>query len=189
MKLKLSILAFGSFLLSACFGQSKSNPNQAKPNTDFYSLHFLSINGKDIDFRAFKGKKVLIVNTASKCGFTPQYKELQELQDTYKDQLIVLGFPSDNFGGQEYDKNEEIASFCEINYGVTFQLFEKSDVKGKNQNIVFRWLTNASENGWNSQTPSWNFCKYLIDTNGVLLGFFPSKVKPTDESITKLIEK
>ena len=165
----------------------KANAQDKKAKTSFYQLKFTSLDGKTIEFSEFKGKKVLIVNTASKCGFTPQYADLQELYDQYKDKLIVIGFPSNDFAKQEPGSNEEIASFCQVNYGVTFLMMEKSSVKGKDKNVVYQWLTDENKNGWNTKSPSWNFCKYLIDENGNLLKFYPSKVKPLSADIIKEI--
>ncbi|MFA6769871.1 MAG: glutathione peroxidase, partial [Bacteroidales bacterium] len=139
-------------------------------------------------FEQLKGKKVLIVNTASKCGFTPQFKGLEQLHQEYGASLVVLGFPSNDFGAQDPGSNDEILSFCEQNYGVTFQMMDKSSVKGTNKNKVHEWLTTKSKNGWNTQEPSWNFGKYLIDEKGRLLAFFPSKVKPTDKEITEKLK-
>ncbi len=170
------------------FGASiKSNAQDKKAKTSFYQLSFTSLDGGKINFSDFKGKKVLIVNTASKCGFTPQYADLQKLSDQYKDKLVVIGFPANNFGGQEPGSNEEIADFCQVNYGVTFLMMEKSSVKGKDKNIVYQWLTDKDKNGWNTKEPSWNFCKYLVDETGNLQKFYSSTVKPLSEDITKEI--
>ncbi|MFS8617601.1 MAG: glutathione peroxidase [Solitalea sp.] len=152
---------------------------------DFHSFKMKTLEGKEIDFSQFRGKKVLIVNTASECGFTPQYEGLEQLYQTYgKQGLVVLGFPANNFGGQEPGSNQEIAAFCQKNYGVSFPMFEKSSVKGDDKNPVYQWLTSKSANGWNEQEPTWNFCKYLIDEKGKLIAFFPSKVEPMSEEIT-----
>ncbi len=155
----------------------------------FYDLKMNAIDGKEIQFTRYQGKKVLIVNTASECGFTPQYAELQSLQDKYKDKLVVLGFPCNQFGGQESKNETEIVQFCTKNYGVTFQLFEKSDVKGNSQNEVFKWLTTKELNGWNTEVPSWNFGKYLVDEKGVLVKVFPSNRKPLDQEVLDAVEK
>ncbi len=182
------MLLFAS-LLSILFSKTMANTNDIAPKMDFYSLSFKSISGDKVDFSQFKGKKVLIVNTASKCGFTPQFAELEELYQKYKDKLVVIGFPSNDFGGQDPGTNIEINSFCQKNYGVTFLMMEKSDVKGDTKSPVYEWLTDKSQNGWNEQEPTWNFCKYLIDENGKLVSFFPSKIKPMSEEITNLIGK
>ncbi|GBU08312.1 glutathione peroxidase [Bacteroidales bacterium] len=156
---------------------------------DFYKLSFNSISGEKIDFSSLKGKKILIVNTASKCGFTPQFEGLEELFQKHKDKLVILGFPSNEFKEQDPGSNTEIAEFCQLNYGVSFMMMEKSEVKGNGQNKVYQWLSDKNLNGWNDDSPSWNFCKYLIDENGNLLAFFPSTVKPMSEEIELLIAK
>ena len=187
MKTTFTILFMSIF--SILFGKVSTNKSDTAPASNFYSLSFMSIDGKKIDLSQYKGKKVLLVNTASKCGFTPQFEDLEQLHQKYKDKLVIIGFPSNDFGGQDPGSNEEINSFCQKNYGVSFLMAEKSSVKGENKNIVYKWLTNKSENGWNEQEPTWNFCKYLIDENGKLLSFFPSRVKPGSKEITELIEK
>ncbi|WP_277486585.1 glutathione peroxidase [Catalinimonas alkaloidigena] len=154
----------------------------------FYDFSLNSIEGKAVNFSQFKGKKVLLVNVASKCGYTPQYKGLQELNEKYGDKVVILGFPANNFGGQEPGSNEEIATFCEANYGVTFPMFEKISVKGIDKHPLYRWLSDSSLNGWNDQEPSWNFCKYLVDEEGRLIKFFPSSVEPMSEELTKAID-
>ena len=146
----------------------------------FYDFQLKAIDGKEIDFSVYKGKKILVVNTASECGYTPQYTELQELHKKHGDQITVLGFPANNFGGQEPGSNTEIGAFCQKNFGVTFQLFEKSDVVGENQNPLYKWLTSKEQNGWNEEQPNWNFCKYLISENGELLKFYSSAVNPME---------
>lgn len=141
-----------------------------------------AIDGTPIDLSKYSGKKVLIVNVASKCGYTPQYEDLQALHEQYGDKVTVLGFPANNFGGQEPGTNLEIANFCEKNYGVTFQMFEKISVKGNDRHPLYTWLAEVS-----GKEPGWNFCKYLIDENGDVIGFFPSAVNPLDEQITSLL--
>ena len=168
----------------------KTRPQNIKmlANTkSFYDFKLKSIAGKQIDFTQYKGKKVLIVNTASECGYTPQYTELNELSEKYSDKIIVLGFPSNNFGGQEPGSNKEIENFCKANFEITFSLFEKSDVVGINQNGLYKWLTNKNENGWNDEKPTWNFNKYLINEKGELIKFYSSSVSPLSEEILKQI--
>ena len=143
-----------------------------------YDFKISSLDGKTIDFSQYKGKTLLIVNTASKCGYTPQYTELQKLHETYGSKVIILGFPANNFGAQEPGTNEEIASFCQKNYGVTFQMFEKISVKGDDQHPLYAWLKEKT-----GQEPTWNFCKYLVKPDGTVK-FFNSKVKPLDPQIT-----
>jgi glutathione peroxidase len=155
----------------------------------FYSLDLQTNQGKTIPFTAFKGKKVLLVNTASACGYTAQYAELQMLADQYRDKLIVLGFPSNDFGEQEKGSDEEIARFCNKHYGISFPLSLKSKVlKGKDQNKVFEWLTNKAENGWNDREPGWNFSKYLVSEKGILIHFFDPGISPLDPSVIQSVE-
>ncbi len=168
----------------------KSRPenfmNQPGQKT-LYDFKATTLDGVEIDFSSYKGKKVLIVNVASECGYTPQYTDLQKLSEDYMDKLVVLGFPSNEFGGQESGTNEDIKSFCRDNYGVTFPVFQKTIVKGDGKHPVYEWLTNKEQNGWNEQKPNWNFCKYLVDENGNLVKFFSFRVKPlSDEIISEL---
>ncbi len=155
----------------------------------FYSFKAKALDGEEIDFSKFKGKKVLIVNTASKCGFTPQYEELQKLHLNYGDKVAVLGFPCNQFGGQESGSNTEIIEFCKKNYGVSFQMFDKVDVKGSQQHPLYKWLTTKEQNGWNEKEPSWNFCKYLLNEKGELVEFYASSVSPTGSKIIDAINK
>nr|WP_163379614.1 glutathione peroxidase [Cyclobacterium sp. SYSU L10401] len=165
-----------------------SNEDYMNIQENFYDFTMNDIDGNPVDFSAFKGKKLLIVNVASKCGYTPQYAELQELYEAYKDQITILAFPANNFGGQEPGTNEDIKSFCSENYGVTFPMFEKISVKGVDKHPLYRWLSDKNLNGWNNTEPSWNFCKYFINEKGELVKFFPSSVKPMDEEIIALIK-
>jgi len=154
------------------------NKNRIIAPQSFYSLKATLNNGKEISFEQYKGRNVLVVNVASQCGYTPQYTELEKL---YKgNEIIILGFPSNNFRGQEPGNNKEIAGFCSINYGVTFPLFKKDDVKGNAKQPVYKWLTDKNKNGWNDLEPQWNFYKYLIDENGNLSKIFSSSVLPLD---------
>lgn len=150
----------------------------------FYDFKLKSIEGKEIDFSSYKGKKVLLVNTASECGYTPQYDELQKLHETHGNKLTILGFPANNFGGQEPGTNVEIGAFCRKNFGVTFQLFEKVDVK---ENELYKWLSDENQNGWNSEAPTWNFCKYLVNEKGELIKYYSSAVNPMSNEILKML--
>ncbi|HEY8397328.1 MAG TPA: glutathione peroxidase [Flavihumibacter sp.] len=152
-----------------------------------YDFKVKSLDGKPMDLAQFKGKKLLIVNTASKCGYTKQYADLQELHEKYGNKITVLGFPANNFGGQEPGSNEEIASFCKKNFGVSFPMAEKVSVKGDDIHPLFKYLTAEAEKLGVKDPIKWNFTKFLIDENGKLLEVFPSKVKPTDEAITKYL--
>jgi len=155
-----------------------TNNNKTKPPESFYKLQARANNGDEISFEKFRNKKVLLVNLASHCGYTPQYKELEELYQLHKNNIMVLGFPSNDFGEQEPGTDEEIENFCKVNFGVTFPLFKKDHVKGSEKQQVYKWLSNAEKNGWNSKEPSWNFCKYLIDEDGNLDKVFSSSVSP-----------
>jgi len=150
-----------------------------------YDFKVTGLDGNEIDFSSYKGKKILIVNTASECGYTPQYADLQKLYDQYKDKLVIVGFPANNFGGQEPGSNTEIASFCKKNYGVTFPMAEKVSVKGDDIHPIFKYLEEeAKKLGTQEPVVKWNFTKFLIDENGKLVKVFPSKVKPMSEEIT-----
>ncbi|MBA3673433.1 MAG: glutathione peroxidase [Chitinophagaceae bacterium] len=155
-----------------------TNNNKTKPPESFCKLQAKANNGDEISFEKFRSKKVLLVNLASQCGYTPQYKELEELYQLHKNNIMVLGFPSNDFGEQEPGTDEEIENFCKVNFGVTFPLFKKDHVKGSEKQQVYKWLSNAEKNGWNSKEPSWNFCKYLIDENGSLEKIYSSSVSP-----------
>lgn len=149
-----------------------------------YQFKVAGLEGGTIDLSSFKGKKILVVNTASACGYTPQYKELEELYEKYKNKLVIVGFPANNFGGQEPGTNTEIKEFCTKNYGVTFPMAAKISVKGDDMAPIYSWLTNKSQNGVLDATIGWNFNKFLIDENGNMLAYFPSKVTPMSEEIT-----
>ncbi|MBK9256783.1 MAG: glutathione peroxidase [Saprospiraceae bacterium] len=171
--------------IMSCFNPSKvtaqSSSNTNKSSTMLTSFHSLSadaLDGKTITMDQYKGKKVIVLNVASKCGYTPQYADWQAFYEKNKENFVVLGFPCNQFMGQEPGTAEDIESFCQKNYGVTFQMFDKVDVKGADQHPVYKWLTTPEQNGWNADVPSWNFCKYLIDENGNLTHFFASKIKP-----------
>ena len=148
----------------------------AAPAT-LYDFKMASLEGKTIDFSAYKGKTLLIVNVASKCGYTPQYADLEKLHETLGNKVVVLGFPANNFKGQEPGTNAEIAAFCKDNYGVKFQMFEKIEVIGADQHPLYAWLKEKT-----GQEPTWNFCKYLVKPDGTIK-FFNSKVKPMDDLI------
>jgi glutathione peroxidase len=154
----------------------------------FYDLTINSIDGKEMHMSDFKGKYVLCVNVASKCGYTPQYEDLEKLYEQYQGKLVIVGFPCNQFLGQEPGTSEEIVSFCQKNYGVTFPLTEKIDVKGKNQHGVYQWLTQKSLNGVADGNVKWNFHKFLVSPEGEWLAEFPSGVKPFDTELTSLIK-
>lgn len=149
-----------------------------------YDFKVAALDGGTIDFASFKGKKILVVNTASECGFTGQYEGLEALYKKYQDKLVIVGFPANNFGGQEPGSNEEIGAFCKKNYGVTFPMAAKISVKGDDAAPVYKWLCSKSENGVLDAEVGWNFNKFLLDENGKLLAHFESKVTPMSEEIT-----
>jgi len=154
------------------------------PAVSFYSLKDTAIDGTPFNFENLKGKKVMLVNTASDCGYTGQYDDLQKLSELYKNKLVVIGFPANDFKDQEKGTDEEIATFCKRNFGVSFPLMQKSSVIiGANQNSIFEWLTDSTKNGWNKQQPSWNFCKFIVDEDGRLTNFFGSTIEPLGNEI------
>jgi glutathione peroxidase len=167
---------------------SKVLSSQTPAVTSFYDLKSIMNNGATYDFEALKNKKVLIVNTASNCGYTPQYDDLEKLYGIKKDKLEIIAFPANDFKAQEKDDDAAIAEFCKINFGVSFPLMKKTVVvKNDNQNSVFNWLTQKEKNGWNTKAPTWNFCKYLIDEKGNLTHFFEASVPPMGAEIAKAI--
>jgi len=159
-----------------------------QPPVPFHHLSATLNNGDQLFFSTLKGKKVLIVNTASNCGYTNQYEALQQLYEQYKDKLVVIGFPANDFKEQEKGNDDEIAAFCKLNYGVTFPLAKKSAVIGESKNEVFSWLSDKNKNGWNEQEPVWNFSKYLVSEDGVLLQYFDPGISPTANEIIKLVD-
>ncbi len=169
----MKILATLLFVMTSLLGTAQS----------IHSFKVKGIDGKQIDFASFKGKKILVVNTASKCGYTPQYEALEKVYKQYKDKLVIIGFPCNQFGGQEPGTNEEIASFCQKNYGVTFPLADKIDVKGSNTAPIYQWLTQKANNGVVDANISWNFNKFLLNEDGKMIAYFPSNVKPDSEEI------
>ena len=179
-------------LLSGCTPKA-NNINQQTPKMEpttinnqqsIYDFKVEGLEGGTIDFATFKGKKILVVNTASECGFTPQYKELQSLYEQYKEKLVIVGFPANNFGGQEPGSAAQIKAFCEKNYGVTFPMAAKISVKGSDMAPLYKWLTSKEANGVLDAEIGWNFNKFLIDEKGHMVAYFPSKVKPMGEEIT-----
>ncbi len=171
------------------FGQKSKvlvNTQNKQPLMSFYALKANANSGQLINFDQFKGKKVLIVNVASDCGYTSQYDGLEALYETNRDKLVILGFPTNDFKDQEKGNDTEIAEFCRLNFGVTFPLFKKMPL-ANSQNEVYQWLIQKSKNGWNSQEPTWNFCKYLIDESGTLTHFFESSVAPDSQVVRKAL--
>ena len=176
--------------LSGTTSMVLSNKTNVPPFLSFYDLHVDTINGKTFSFKEKRGKKVLIVNTASDCGYTPQYEELQKLQDEFGQQLVVIGFPSNDFKEQEKGSDEEIAQFCKASFGVSFPLAKKSIVvSSPSQNEVFGWLSDSKKNGWNDQQPVWNFSKYLVNEEGVLSHFFGPSISPLSLTVKAAIKQ
>ncbi len=177
------LMAFLSFL----FGSRKAHAIDVPKS--IYDFKVEGLEGGTIDFSKFKGKKILIVNTASKCGYTPQYADLEKLYEQYKDKLVIVGFPANNFMFQEPKGNKEIAEFCQKNYGVSFPMAAKISVKGKDMAPIYRWLTNMDYNHHENTSVSWNFQKYLIDEKGNLVAMFAPKVSPVSEEVIEAIKK
>ncbi|MBX2889759.1 MAG: glutathione peroxidase [Saprospiraceae bacterium] len=185
----LLLLGTAAFTYHTINSKTLSRPmdthTAAADSSTFFSLTANSIDGETVSFEQYRGKKIIVLNTASACGYTPQYADWEKFYAENEDQVVVLGFPCNDFGGQEPGSEEDIKSFCQKNYGVTFPMFEKVAVKGADKSPVYQWLTDPAKNGWNSQEPSWNFCKYVLDENGTLTHFFASKIKPSSEEFLK----
>ncbi len=179
------ILAF-ALLLAACNRHSVNTVAAVTTQDPFsiYQFKVQDLEGESIDFAAFKGKKILVVNTASACGYTPQYKELEELYKRYNDKLVIVGFPANNFGSQEPGSNIEIKTFCEKNYGVTFPMAAKISVKGMDIAPIYKWLTTKEQNGVLDAEIKWNFNKFLLDERGHVIAKYDSKVLPLSPEIT-----
>jgi glutathione peroxidase len=177
----LFVMFFG--LMASWFGGS-----EVPPAKSFHDFKMKSIDGQEIDFKKYKGKKVLVVNVASECGFTKQYADLQQLHEKHGDKVVILGFPANNFGGQEPGTNAEIKQFCSSKFGVKFQMFEKISVKGDDMHPLYQFLSTKDQNGTVSEAPSWNFCKYLINEKGEVVKFFGSRVNPMSDELVNLIK-
>lgn len=183
--LVLAIVLVGvAVFLFACFNPGKvtTRPTTVSTSsgrtTSFFQFTVNSLEGKPVSLEQYKGKKIIVLNVASKCGFTPQYADWEKFYEANKDKFVILGFPCNDFMSQEPGSAEDIAEFCQKNYGVSFPMFEKVHVKGDSIAPLYKWLTDPAQNGWNSQEPTWNFCKYVINEKGELTHFFASKVKP-----------
>lgn len=169
---------------------TKELSGDKQPPVSFYSLKTTLNNGDTLDFTGLKGKKVLLVNTASDCGYTNQYSDLQKLADEQKDKLLVIGFPANDFKEQEKGTDEEIAQFCKMNFGVSFPLAKKSVViSSAQQNPVYQWLTDSARNGWNKKPPTWNFTKYLVNEEGKLTHYFGPSVSPLSKDVVDAISQ
>ena len=197
MRITLLLIAGALLLLGAAAFKmyaARSNKTLTRPmqtpaadstKTSFYSFTVNSLDGQPVSFEQYRGKKIIVLNTASECGYTPQYADWQKFYEENKEHVVVLGFPCNDFGGQEPGSADDIKGFCQKNYGVTFPMFEKTTVKGDSKSPVYQWLTDPAQNGWNKQEPTWNFCKYVIDEKGTLTHYFASKVKPGSEEFLK----
>ncbi len=188
----LKLVALSAALLS-CAAPTNNTQVMNTPNTStataaaaksIHEFKVEALDGSTIDFAKFRRKKILVVNTASKCGYTPQYEGLEKLYETYKEKLVIVGFPANNFGGQEPGTNTEIGEFCKKNYGVTFPMAAKVSVKGDDTAPIYKWLCSKAENGVLDAEIAWNFGKFLLDENGKLIAYFPSKVTPMSEELT-----
>jgi glutathione peroxidase len=163
-------------------GQTKDVKTSAA-STSIYDLSFTSMDGKKVKLETYRGKWIMFVNVASHCGYTPQYAELEKLHRSCGDRLVIVGFPANDFGAQEPGSNEEIVTFCREKYDVSFVLSQKIHVIGDETDPIYRWLTDPAQNGWNSDSPKWNFFKYLVDPDGKLVKVFTSKVPPLGTEI------
>lgn len=171
-------------------GTVLTNDRNIVPLSSFYDLNVTLNSGKKLNFSEFRNKRVILVNTASNCGYTGQYAELQALHERFGDKLQIIAFPANDFAEQEKSDDKEIAQFCQINYGVTFPVAVKGVVlKNAQQQPVFRWLTNQTLNGWNEHHPDWNFGKYIINESGILTHYFGPSVSPLEEDFLKALEK
>lgn len=170
-------------------GTVLTNDRRISPLSSFYDLHVMLNSGTILNFSEFRGKKVILVNTASNCGYTGQYSELQALHERFGDKVHIIAFPANDFAEQEKSDDKEIAQFCQVNYGVTFPVALKGVVlKNAQQQMVFKWLTDQNMNGWNDHEPDWNFGKYIISEEGVLTHYFGPSVSPLEEVFLNALE-
>lgn len=176
-----------SFRMSKTLQRPMQSITADSTKSSFFQLKVNGLDGQPVSLEQFRGRKIIILNTASECGYTPQYADWEKFYAANKEHIVVLGFPCNDFGGQEPGSAAQITTFCQKNYGVTFPLFEKSSVKGANKSLVYQWLTDPAQNGWNTQEPTWNFCKYLLDEDGKLLNFFASNTKPDSAEFLKAL--
>jgi len=189
---KISLL-ITIFILSSCQNQAQNNTKAMETqkhvqSQTIYQFKVTDLYGKEFDFSKLKGKKILIVNTASECGLTPQYKDLEAIYSKYKHKnFVIVGFPANNFGSQEPGSNEQIAKFCQMNYGVTFPMMSKISVKGKDIREIYKFLTQKDKNGLQDSQVEWNFQKYLINEEGELIKVLSPRVLPTDSEIVDWI--
>jgi glutathione peroxidase len=187
---KILSLSFILFLFIGIQTQAQNKKSKkTMENKTIYQFKVEDLSGKEFDFASLKGKKIMIVNTASKCGNTPQYKDLEAIYKEYKDKnFVIIGFPANDFGKQEPATNEEIATFCQLNYGVTFPMMSKISVKGADMAAVYQFLTQKSKNGLEDSEVKWNFQKYLLNEKGELVKVIDPKTLPNDPEIIKWIK-
>ncbi len=189
--LVLALAGLAALTLSAYTNKIISRPMNSTTSdstrTSVYGFTVNSLDGTPVSLENYRGKFIVVLNVASECGYTPQYADWEKFYNENKEHVVVLGFPCNDFGGQEPGSAAEIGAFCQKNYGVTFPMFEKVAVKGAAKSPLYQWLTDPAQNGWNSQEPSWNFCKYLINEKGELTQFFASKVKPDNVEFLKAL--
>ncbi len=191
MNFLITLLPLFGWIFGTAYTVKSSIPSDEalrQASTSFYDLTIEDIDGGLLNMADYKGKYVLCVNVASKCGYTPQYEDLEALYEQYQDRLVVIGFPCNQFLRQEPGENEEIKSFCQKNYGVSFPLTTKIDVKGSDQHPIYQWLTNQELDGKSSHIVKWNFHKFLVNPEGKLIGVYPSKVNPLSEELTAKIQ-
>ena len=189
---KIIMFTFASTVISGVFSMAFSkniieHEGVVSGSKSFYDISINDINGEEINLERFKGKKVIIVNVASRCGYTSQYKDLQSLYEKNKDNLEIIAVPCNDYGSQESGSNSDIKNFCETNYGVSFTMSSKQKIKSSPMSDLYRWLSDPKQNGWNSSLPSWNFCKYVINEDGQLTHFLRSGVSPTGKEMSEII--
>lgn len=185
-KMYPAIRKFGEYSSN---GTVLKNDTLQKPAVSFYDFEMSLNSGKSLKLESFKGKKIILVNTASDCGFTGQYAELQKLHEEKGETVQIIGFPANDFGDQEKGNDADISHFCQVNYGVTFPIAKKGVVvKKENQQPVFKWLTDKEQNGWNDHQPDWNFGKFIVDETGILTHYFGPAVSPLDDEFKKALE-
>ena len=182
----ISAFALNSYT-SKIIARPMDNMSTDSTRTSLYNFTVNTLDGTPVSLEKYRGKTIVVLNVASECGYTPQYADWEKFYNDNKEEVVVLGFPCNDFGGQEPGSAAEIGAFCQKNYGVTFPMFEKVAVKGAAKSPLYQWLTDPAQNGWNSQEPSWNFCKYLINEKGELTHFFASKVKPDNVEFLKAL--
>ena len=187
-KIFILLLSAAAFLQNCTQQKKEISQDKNVAMKSIYDYKVEGLDGKEINFADFKGKKILIVNTASECGFTPQYADLEQVSKDYKDKLVVIGFPANNFGGQELGSNAEIGAFCQKNFGVSFPMAAKVSVKGDDMHPVYKFLTQKAKNGLEDSDVKWNFQKYLINENGELVDVVDPRTLPTDPVIINWIE-